>query len=78
MLNRKRQEPEKEKPIPDDVKQAIRRACATPDGAVLLEFLKARGGVELPTYKVNKPYEAMIHHGACKALVGEVLEILER
>lgn len=68
---------EQEQPIPDEVKQSIRRALRTQDGKVLLDFLKARGGVEIPTYSVGKEHEAMIHHGARKALVNELIQILE-
>lgn len=72
-----RKKQEAEKPISDEVKQAIRRAVNTPDGKVLLDFLETRGGVGIPTYKVGKDFEAIIHHGARKALVCELLEILE-
>lgn len=67
----------KEDPVPDEVQLAIRRVFASGDGEILLQFLKARSGVDIPTYKVGKEYEAMIHHGARKALVNEIVQILE-
>ncbi|KAF1077658.1 hypothetical protein [Halodesulfovibrio sp. MK-HDV] len=66
-----------EKPLSDETRQAIRRALSTPDGKELLEFLKVRGGVDRSTYQIGKEHEAMIHHGARKALVKEVISIME-
>ncbi|MEZ6852106.1 hypothetical protein [Halodesulfovibrio aestuarii] len=72
-----RKKQEAEKPFSDETKQAIRRALNTADGKELLEFLKVRGGVDIPTYQAGKEHEAMIHHGARKALVKELLDILK-
>lgn len=72
-----RKKQEAEKPLSDETMQAIRRALSTPDGKELLEFLKVRGGVDIPTYQAGKEHEAMIHHGARKALVKEVISIME-
>lgn len=76
-FRRKRQESENEKPLSDEKRAAIRRALSTPDGKELLEFLKVRGGVDTPTYQAGKDHEAMIHHGARKELVKELISILE-
>lgn len=72
-----RKKQEVEKPLSDETIQAIRRALTTPDGEELLEFLKIRGGVDISTYQAGKEHEAMIHHGARKALVKEVISIME-
>ncbi|MCT4626978.1 hypothetical protein [Halodesulfovibrio sp.] len=66
-----------EKPLADETRLAIRRVFSTPDGKVFLKFLQSRGCVDAPTYVAGKSYEDMIHHGARKALVCEVLEILK-
>lgn len=66
-----------EKPLTDETRLAIRRVFSTPDGKVLLKFLQSRGCVDAPTYVAGKSYEDMIHHGARKGLVKELLDILK-
>lgn len=77
MRSRWKKESGQEKPFSDADRQAIRRVLSTPDGKALLDFLKAKGGVDVPTYRKGTSHEEMIHHGARKALVCEVLDILK-
>ena len=76
MRNFRKKQEDKKKPLADDVRLAIRRALSTPDGKELLAYLRARGGFDEPTYLEGRTHEAMIHHGARKALVKDLISIL--
>ncbi|OBQ46215.1 Bbp19 family protein [Halodesulfovibrio spirochaetisodalis] len=75
MMKRKKQEDSH--PVSIEMKQAIKRVFDTEDGTTLLAFLQQQARFDAPTYAMGKKHEDMVHHGARKALVREVLDILK-
>lgn len=73
----RRKKPENSHPVSNELKQSVRRVVKTPDGKALLDFLRQQARLDIPTYGAGKSHEEMIHHGARKALVQELLDLME-